>query len=136
MYLGSWTNAASASLSFTAAGLAPNTPYFFTFVAANALDILWADTAQSFTTLPLPPPPTPVLPVSGVRLTNGVPSFSFTAAAGCKYRHSYKNELTEITWAVGAWCTNSTGNFLPMTLTDPSAVGQPRRFYRLEAGNP
>jgi hypothetical protein len=91
---------------------------------------------QSFTTLPLPTPPTPVLPASGVAVTNGVPSFSFTAAAGFKYRLDYKNALTDTNWMLGAWSTNTTGGSLPMTLIDPSAADQSQRFYRLEAANP
>ena len=95
---------------------------------------MWPTNVRSFTTLA--PPPTQVLPVSGVKVTNGVPSFSFTAAAGCKYRLDYKNALTDAAWTAGAWSTNSTGSPLLMTLTDPSAAGQPQRFYRLEAAYP
>jgi hypothetical protein len=135
-YVGSWTNAVSTNLSFTATGLAPNTSYYFTFRATNAVDTLWAANVQSFTTLAPLPPPTPVLPVSGVRVTNGVPSFTFAAAAGVKYRLDYKNALTNGAWTLGPWTTNSTFSPLSMTLTDPSATNQPQRFYRLEAANP
>ena len=112
----------------------PNKLFYFTFRATNALHTLWATNVQSFATLALPVP-TPVLPVSGVTISNGVPSFSFTAAAGCKYRLDYKNVLTD-GWTPGAWITNSTGSPLLMMLTDPSAAGQPQRFYRIEAANP
>ena len=85
----------------------------------------------------------PVLPVSGVTVTNGVPSFSFTAAAGCKYRLDYKNALPDATWlpviAPGfplpdGWSATSTGG--AMSLSDTNAVGQSQRFYRLESANP
>jgi hypothetical protein len=81
-------------------------------------------------------PPVPVLPVSGVTVTNGVPSFSFTAAKGVKYRLDYKNALTDTNWMQSAWSTNATGSDAPMTLTDSTAPGLPHRFYRLEAANP
>ena len=100
------------------------------------MDTLWAANVQSFTTSVSPVPPTPVLPASGVKLTNGVPSFTFNAAAGCKYRLDYKNALTSANWSYGPWTTNSTLSPLSMTLTDPSATNQPQRFYRLEAAKP
>jgi autotransporter-associated beta strand protein len=134
-YVGRWTNVVSTNISFTATGLAPNTTYYFAFRGTNAGGSVWATNVLSFTTL-TPIPPAPVLPVSGVNLTNGVPSFTFTAAAGCKYRLDYKNSLSDTNWMLGAWSTNATGNPLSMTLTDSSATGQPQRFYRLEAANP
>ncbi len=124
----------STNLSFSVTALTPNTPYYFTFRATNTADVLWATNVLNFTTLALPP--TPVLPVSGVTIANGVPSFSFTAAARCKYRLNYKNALTDAVWTPGAWSTNVTGSSLPMTLTDPSATDKPQRFYRIEAANP
>jgi hypothetical protein len=133
-YVGSWTNIGSTNLSYTVTGLTPGATYYFTFCATNVVDTLWAANVQSFTTLAVPP--TPVLPLDGVTVTNGVPSFSFTAAAGCKYRLQYKNALTNAVWAYGPWSTNTTDSPLPMTLSDPTAVGQPQRFYRLEAAYP
>ena len=50
-YVGTWTNVALTNLSYTATGLAPSTPYYFTFRATNAVDTLWAANVQSFTTL-------------------------------------------------------------------------------------
>ena len=135
-YIGSWTNVALTNLSLQVSGLSPSTTYYFTFRATNAVDTLWATNVQSFTTLASQSPPLPVLPVSGVRVTNGVPSFTFTAAAGCKYRLDYKNALTNGNWNYGPWTTNTTLNPLSMTLTDPSATNQPQRYYRLEAANP
>jgi hypothetical protein len=126
---------ASTSLSVPVSGLAPNTPYYFTFRATNTLDVLWAINVQSFTTLS-PTPPPPALLASGVTISDGVPSFGFTASPGCKYRLDYKNALTDADWTVGDWSTNLTSGPLSMTLTDLSAVGQPQRFYRLEAANP
>jgi len=77
-----------------------------------------------------------VLPVSGVKVTNGVPSFTFIAAAGYKYRLDYKNALTNGAWTLGPWTTNSTLSPMLITLTDAGATNQPQRFYRLEAANP
>ena len=134
-YVGAWTNVASTNLSRTVTGLAPNTTYYFTFRATNALDSLWATNVQSFTTL-APIPPTPVLPVNGVGVSNGVLYLRFTTAKGCMYRLDYKNALTDANWSHGAWSTNTTGGDLPMTLTDAMAAGQSHRFYRLEAAYP
>ena len=133
-YLGSWTNLVTTNLSYTVVGLLPGTGYYFTFLATNALDTLWATNVQSFTTLTVLPP-TPLLLLNRVTLTNGVPSFSF-AAASCMYRMQYKNCLTDAGWIYGPWSTNTSGSPLPMTLTDPSAAGQAQRYYRLEAAYP
>ena len=78
----------------------------------------------------------PVLPVSGVTISNGVPSFRFVAAGGVKYRLDYKNALTDAVWGYGPWSTNASGGPLLMTLSDPSATGQAQRYYRLEAAYP
>jgi hypothetical protein len=125
----------STNISLQVSGLMPSATYYFTFAANNSQYGLWATNVQIFTTL-TPTLPTPILPVNGVGVTNGVPFFSFTAAAGCKYRLDYKDTLADAAWATGDWITNATGNPLLMTLTDPSATGQPQRFYRLEAGTP
>jgi hypothetical protein len=79
-YIGKWTDVVSTNLSVTATGLAPNTPYFFTFLATNALDTLWATNVQSFTTLaPLPPP----LVISGMTVAgDGTGSIAGTGATG------------------------------------------------------
>ena len=135
LYVGSWTNVASTNLSLPVSGLSPQTQYHFTFRGTNLAGNVWATNVQSFTTL-APVLPTPVLPVSGVTVSNGVPSFSFTAAKGCMYRLDYKNLLTDANWSYGAWSTNTTGGDLPMTLTDAMAAGQSHRFYRLEAAYP
>ena len=75
-------------------------------------------------------------PSGGFTMPNRVPTATFTAAWGCKYRLNYKNELTDATWSLCPWSTNLTGGYQLMTLRDTNAVGQPHRFYRLEAENP
>jgi hypothetical protein len=127
---------AFTNLSLQVSGLTSQTQYFFTFRATNAVSTLWAAKDLTFTTLGSPVPPPPVLQASGVTVSGGVPSFNFTAAAGCKYRLDYKNSLTDTNWVAGPWSTNSTGNPISIILTDPSALGQPQRFYRLETASP
>jgi hypothetical protein len=117
-------------------GLTPSTTYYFTLRATNDADSLWATNVLSFTTAASPLPPTPVLPPGGVVMSNGVPAFTFTAAAGVMYRLDYKNALTDPAWAYGPWSTNGTGGPVTMTLADPSAPGQAQRYYRLEAAYP
>jgi hypothetical protein len=130
-------------LSYTAAGLAPSTLYYFTFQGTNAAGSLWATNVQSFTTL-APVPPTPVLPDSAITFSNGVPNFTFGTTAGYKYRLVYKNTLTSTSWLPviaptnfplpDGWSAASTGT--PMSLSDTNTAGQPQRFYRLETANP
>jgi autotransporter-associated beta strand protein len=55
-FVGTWTNVASTNLTLAVTGLPPNTAYYFTFRATNALDSFWATNVQSFTTLSLPAP--------------------------------------------------------------------------------
>ncbi len=143
-YVGAWTNVIATNLSYTAAGLAPNTTYYFTFRATNALNTLWATNVLSFTTLAPQPPPVPVLPGSAITMPDSVPAFDFATVAGYKYRLAYKNGLTDAAWLPviappvfpppDGWSATSTG--LPMSLTDTNTVGQPQRFYRLEADAP
>ena len=94
---------------------------------------------------PIPPPLTPpVLPGSAITITGGVPGFTFATAAGFKYRLTYKNALTAVTWlpviappnfpSPDGWSAVSTGS--PMSLSDTNSAGQPQRFYRIEAANP
>jgi len=132
-YVGSWTNVALTNLSYTATGLVPNTTYYFAFRGTNSAFGIWATNVQNFTTLALL---APVLLASGVKMTNGAPSFTFTAASGVKYRLDYKNALTDTVWSYGLWNTNTNGSAQSMTLTDSSNAGQPQRFYRLEATYP
>ena len=79
-------------------------------------------------------PPTPELSGRGVTVTNGLPSFTFPTVSGFKYRLVYKNSLTDHAWSPGVWSATSIG--APLSLSDTNAMGQPQRFYRLEAANP
>ena len=74
--------------------------------------------------------------MSGIGITNGMLSFTITADPGTRYRLNFKDELTDSGWTLGDWSTNSGASPVSMTLTDPTAVGQPARYYRLEAAIP
>jgi hypothetical protein len=52
------------------------------------------------------------------------------------YRLDHKNLLTDAGWTYGDWSTNMSSADVQMTLADHTAVGQPQRFYRLEAAKP
>ena len=142
-YVGAWTNLTATNLSFTATGLAPNKTYYFTFRATNTVDTMWATNVQSFTTVPLIPP-TPVLPLGQVSVSNGVPTFTFAGVAGFKYRLVRNNNLTNSIWLPviappnfpppDGWSVISTG--APMSLSDTNTPVSPQRFYRLEAAHP
>jgi hypothetical protein len=139
-YLGAWGDSVSTNLTYTATDLAPNQTYYFTFRATNDVYNVWASSVQSFTNLP----PPPILPVSGVSVSNGVPHFTFPAVAEYKYRLDYKNALPDAAWLPviappdfplpDGWSATSTGT--PISLSDTNAVGQPQRFYRLEVATP
>ena len=143
-YLGAWTSVAATNLSFTATGLTPSKAYYFTFRATNATSSLWADNVQSFTTLPPPMPPTPVLPGSAITFSGGIPGFTFATVAGFKYRVVFKTTLSDVSWmpviappnfqSPDGWSATSTGATL--SCSDAGAAGQPQRFYRIEAANP
>ncbi len=134
-FVGGWTNGTSANLSYPVIGLAANTTYYFTFQATNV---------QSFTTLTSLPPPRPVLPSRAITMPGGVPAFDFAMVTGYNYRLAYKNGLTDAAWLPviaplafpppDGWSATSTGS--PMSLSDTNSVGQPQRFYRLEADVP
>lgn len=140
--VGVWSNAA-ASISYPVAGLASNTTYCFTFMAANAGGNQWATNVLSFKTIS-PPPPLPVLPGSAITLTGGVPSFTFSTIPGYQYRLASKATLTDALWvpviapptfpAPAGWSATSTGSL--MFLRDTNTAGQSQRFYRLEAAVP
>ncbi len=76
-------------------------------------------------------PPTPVFPVSGFTMPGGVPTLVVPTQSGYQYRLVYKNALADVSWTpVGTTWTPGTGG--NVTMSDPSATGQPQRFYRLE----
>jgi hypothetical protein len=124
-------------------GLSPQTQYCFTFRGTNLGGNVWATNVLGFTTL-TPPPPIPVLPVSAITMSGGVPGFSFATEAGYKYRLVCKNTLSDAVWLPvlappdfprpDGWSVTSTGS--PMSLSDTNSAGQPQRFHRLEAANP
>jgi autotransporter-associated beta strand protein len=142
-FVGSWTNVVSTNISYTATSLTPNTTYYFTFRGTNVGGSVWATNVLSLTTL-RPPSPPPVLLGSAIKVSNGVPNFTFATTAGYSYRLVYKNTLTNTSWLPviappdfplpDGWSAASTG--APMSLSDTNTVGQPQRFYRLEAATP
>jgi len=123
-------------------GLAPGTPYYFTFRATNTTEVLWATNVLTFTTLALPP--APVLSGNAITFSSGIPGFTFATVAGFKYRVVFKTTLSDVSWlpviappnfqSPDGWSATSTG--APLSFSDAGAVGQPQRFYRIEAANP
>jgi len=66
--------------------------------------------------------------ISKPGFVNGTFSLTFPTATGETYTLEYKNKLTD-----PAWTNLQTvpGTGLSQTITDPTAVGQPTRFYRI-----
>ena len=74
----------------------------------------------------------------------GVTDFTFATVSGFQYRLAYKNGLMDAVWQAviappdfplpDGWSATSAGSL--MSLTDTNSVGQPQRFYRIEATNP
>ena len=70
--------------------------------------------------------------------------FTFATVSGFQYRLAYKNGLMDAVWQAviappdfplpDGWSATSAGSL--MSLTDTNSVGQPQRFYRIEATNP
>jgi hypothetical protein len=104
-YVGTWSDVASTNLSFPVTGLAPGTPYYFTFLAANALDALWATNVQSFTTLP------PPLVISGMTYAGGgMAAIAGTGAAGQTFVLMQSPDLAGPSSSWTPVQTNSDGN--------------------------
>jgi hypothetical protein len=64
-------------------------------------------------------------------MTNGIFGLSFLTEIGKSYTVQYKNTLSDPTWTdlVPPGSVPGTGG--PLTIHDPSAAGQPTRFYRV-----
>jgi hypothetical protein len=85
----------------------------------------------------------PTLPVDGVKLSGGIPSFTFPTLAGYEYRLLFQNELSG-PWfplirppqftAPNGWSAPASGATL--TIDDPAAMNRSTRFYRLEISKP
>jgi len=95
-YVGAWTNAVAANLSYTAPRLTPRTLYHFTFRAANAAGSLWVINVLSFTTLKMPP--APALSGDAGVIRGGLSTFTFPTEANYKYRLVHQNALTDAIW--------------------------------------
>jgi len=95
---------------------------------------------------PVPTPaPTPVLAPGAILMDPGpgIPSFTFETVAGYQYRMIYTEDLSAAkpVWSAvfslpdnpgpKGWSPIMFGG--PITITDPSAVGRPQRFYRAQA---
>ena len=123
---------ARRNLSFTASGLAPSTAYYFTFRATNAVDTLWAANVQSFTTLAATTPPMPVLPVSGVTFTNGVPTFTFGDGGGLQVSPRLQERAPGRHLAAG----HRAGFPCPTAGAPPRTAGTCRSAIRTPPANP
>ena len=85
-----------------------------------------------------------VAPVLAVTLSGGIPTLTFSTIPGCKYRSLYQTELSGSAWvplirsprfsAPDGWSAAASGTTL--AIDDPTVVGEPRRFYRLEMRRP
>jgi hypothetical protein len=131
-HVGTWTNLASANLSFTATGLTPNTSYYYTFLATNALETMWATNVQNFTTIMGPTPP--VLSAANLTLPGGVPTFAISnTLLGYQYTLVYKNNLTDSVWIplTGSGTAAGTGGTINLSDTN-SIYSSAQRFYRLQ----
>jgi len=53
-FVGSYTNVVSTNVSYDATSLASGTEYFYTFMASNASEIIWAEPSESLETLEPP----------------------------------------------------------------------------------
>jgi autotransporter-associated beta strand protein len=132
-----------SQLTFNAGSPQPNGTYGATGSGATTIDNTHFSGTGTVTVTP-PVPPTPVWSSSAITMSGGVPTFTFATVAGYKYRLVYKNNLTDASWTVvinppnypspDGWGAVSTGT--PATISDPGAVGQSKRFYRVEVANP
>jgi hypothetical protein len=72
----------------------------------------------------------PLAPVIGTpRMINGIFSLSFPTGKGISYTVQYKNTFTDPWTDLPGMPVSGTGGDL--TITDPTAAGQPSRFYRV-----
>ena len=70
--------------------------------------------------------------ISDVRLVDGQPQITFTSAVGSSYLFEWAPTLVEpVVWTPLAGGPIA-GTGLPMVFTDPTAVGQLQRFYRMK----
>ena len=118
-YVGSWTNVASTSISYTATGLAPNTTYYFAFRATNSAYNVWATNVLSFTTLP------PPLVISGMAFTGaGMAAIAGSGASGQTFVLTRSFDLAAPSSSWTPVQTNSHGigvfNFSIPVGTEPS----------------
>jgi hypothetical protein len=75
--------------------------------------------------------PAPLAPVIGTpTVVNGIFSLAFPTEKGKSYTVQYKNTFTDPVWTdlSGMPVLGTGGN---LTITDPTAAGQPSRFYRV-----
>ena len=125
----------TSGTNYTDTGLNNGTWYYYV-VAAHDTRRRKRQFGQAAAKPLAPIPPTPACRSAGSLCTNGVPSFSFTAAADLQVPPGLQERTDGRQRGRRAWSTNTTGSPQSMTLTDPNAGGQPHRFYRLEAANP
>jgi len=90
------------NLALPVTGLAPQTPYYFTFLATNALDAVWPASAQSFTTLP------PPLVISG--LTPAGPGLAAIAGTGAAGQTFVLTQSPDLAGPNNSWTPVQTNN--------------------------
>jgi len=70
----------------------------------------------------------PVVTTPAITSTNGTSSITFPTATGETYTVQYKNNLLDPAWTNLQTVPGTGSN---VTITDPTATGQPTRFYRV-----
>src|ERR1035437_8152223 len=129
------TNTVSGFVTNTVTTYTTNSVVSFTptnTVTATGMDIYQARTVVAAANCIESVAPAPLVPVIGTpRMDiNGSFSLAFPTEKGNSYTVQYKNTFTDPTW------TNLPGMPVPgtggiLTITDPTAAGQPSRFYRV-----
>jgi hypothetical protein len=137
------TNTVTGFVTNTVSGFVTNTVTTFTtnsvvlFTPTNTVTAVGRDICQVPVTaaancgcVALAVVPAPLAPVIGTpRMINGSFSLAFPTEKGKSYTVQYKNTLNDPWTNLPGMPVSGTGGDL--TITDPTAAGQPSRFYRV-----